>query len=345
MSSRVTAAGIAAHLGVAKSTVTHVLSGRATQLRISEATQARVLEAAKEMGYRPNLSARAMSTGRFGSAALIQPLNGLYLPHWLLLGLADELQKNDMSLTVSQAPDAALSDTGYLPKVVRELAADGLLINMLGEIPASFLGTLQALNTPAIWINNKQKFDAVHPDDVRAGRMATEHLLHLGHKKIAFLVGGALEGGHYSVADRRRGYEKTMQAAGLEPKLAALPAMPATWEEFRADGRIEAACRFLQQPKRPTAIVAYGLHVALPMLQAAAQVGLRVPQDLSLVMFAEEPNGHIGRPVTTVCSNIGDVAREAVQMLVRKIEQPAETLKAQTVPPWLFEGDTCAPRR
>ena len=119
MNGRITAADIAEHLGLAKSTVTHVLNGRATQLRISEATQKRVQETAQELGYRPNAIARAMSTGRFGSAALIQPLHGIYLPHWLVLGLTQELHKHDMSLTISEAPESALREAEFLPKVVR----------------------------------------------------------------------------------------------------------------------------------------------------------------------------------------------------------------------------------
>jgi DNA-binding LacI/PurR family transcriptional regulator len=154
-----------------------VLSGRAEQLRISAATQARVHEAVQELGYRPNASARAVGSGRFGSAALIQPFEGVYLPTGLLLGITDELQRNDMHLVVSEVRDAALKDTNYLPKVVREVAADGLLINMMTKIPPRLLETLHSLNTPAVWINKRQPNDAVHPDDLYAGRWATEHFI------------------------------------------------------------------------------------------------------------------------------------------------------------------------
>jgi LacI family transcriptional regulator len=144
------------HIWFGKSTVTHVLSGRAEQLRISAATQARVHDAVRELGYRPNASARAVGSGRFGSAALIQPLEGVYLPAGLLLGITDELQRNDMHLVVSEMHNAGPTDETYLPKVVREVAADGLLINMVTKIPPRLLETLHSLNTPAVWINNKQ---------------------------------------------------------------------------------------------------------------------------------------------------------------------------------------------
>ena len=88
-----TIATIAAHLGLSRATITHVLNGRGTEQRIRQETQQRVLEAAREFGYRPNASARAIRAGRFGSVALIQSQLGEYLPPELLFGL-----------TISMAP-------------------------------------------------------------------------------------------------------------------------------------------------------------------------------------------------------------------------------------------------
>src|SRR5215467_9986205 len=86
-----TIATIAAHLGLSRATVTHVLNGRATEQRIRPETQARVLEVARELGYRANASARAVRAGRFGSVALIQSQRGQYLPDELLHGLTSAI--------------------------------------------------------------------------------------------------------------------------------------------------------------------------------------------------------------------------------------------------------------
>ncbi len=83
---RVTVAEIAKQLELGTSTVAHVLNGRGAELRIRPETQQRVLDTAREMGYRLNSSARAMRTGRFGSVALIQPSNAIFMPAGLLLG-------------------------------------------------------------------------------------------------------------------------------------------------------------------------------------------------------------------------------------------------------------------
>jgi LacI family transcriptional regulator len=342
---RVTTADIAAHLGIGKSTVTQVLNGRAEEKRISIATRERVQEAARELGYRPNAFARAVGTGRFGCAALIQPRSSIYLPHWLLLGLTEELQKHDMTLMLSEAHDTDSRSPELLPKAVRELAADGLLVNMGGRITETLQVALEGLNTPVVWINRRQEYDAVHPDDILAGRMATEHLLKMGHRRIAYLDTTWPENGevHYSRRDRVQGYREAMQAKRLEMRLAQLPAMPATIEDVRLDERVDMAAQFLAAQSRATAIVTYGLESALPILQAAERLGLNVPRNLSLVMCADDINRHIGRPVTTVVSSMPQVGSQSVQMLLQRIEEPERSIPSVAIAPWFFEGATCAP--
>jgi DNA-binding LacI/PurR family transcriptional regulator len=188
-------------------------------------------------------------------------------------------------------------------------------------------------------------FDASHPDDLMAGRMATEHLLGLGHRRIAFIAAGVLsnEDAHYSVGDRRLGYEQAMRAAGLAPQVLDFPRTPSTWDEFRADTRIPHAVQFLSSAGCPTAVVAYAVDVGMPLLQAAERLNLSLPRDLSLVMFAEGPDLHIGRAVTTVCINIHKTAHEAVRMLLQKIEAPGEFIESRAAQPWFFDGGTTAP--
>jgi LacI family transcriptional regulator len=272
-------------------------------------------------------------------------MHGVYLPTGLLLGITEELQRNDMHLVVSEVQNAGLKDDNYLPKVVREVAADGLLINMMTQIPVPLLEALHSLNTPAIWINKRQPFDAVHPDDLHAGRWATEHLVGKGHKRIVFMASYDMQRTdlHYSVYDRRKGYEDVMQEAGLEPQILSLPQTPNTLEEMRADQRLEHMIKILSADSRPTAVVAYTQNVVLPLLQAAAHLGLQLPRDLSVVMFNDGPNRDIGRPVTTVCQRMSEVGHEAVKMLLRKIEEPLQPQPSLALSPWFFQGNTSGP--
>jgi LacI family transcriptional regulator len=345
MNSRVTVADVARHLELSAATVGHVINGRGDELRISAVTQARVHEAVREMGYRPNLSARSVRTGRFGCAALIQPLRGIYLPPGLLLGISQELHRHDMHLAVSDAPQELLGKAEFLPKVMRDLAADGLLVNVINEVPSKFEESLHRLSTPAVWINTDRTFDCVHPDDLGAAQRITKHLLKQGHRDIVYARSALFEGRitHYSEHDRYEGYQKAMHTARLKPVVWDIPAEPSTREAITHDGRTETALQLLSDVPRPSAIIAYEVASAMPFYHAALRLGLRVPGDLSLAAFHGGLNTQIALPLTTMHLQMWEVGNEAVRMLMQKIEQPDTPVPARAVPVDFFEGGTCAP--
>ena len=218
-----TIATLAEYLRLSRATVTHGLNEGSDRLRIRPETQQRVRKAAAELGYRANASARAVRAGRYGNVALMQSLWGKYLPPELLYGLTSALADSDLRLVISQVPDRVIENETYLPDTLRGLSADGVLINRhLGFSPA-YLAHIQRLRIPAISLNAKQDFDAVHPDDVHGGRLATEYLLALGHERIAFVDSDEPENRHYSKADRRRGYESAMAGAGRTSQVCSIP--------------------------------------------------------------------------------------------------------------------------
>src|SRR4051794_11394694 len=253
---------IAQFTGLSVPTVGNVL-GRSAN-RYSAETQRRVLEAAKQMGYKPNSSARAMRNGRIGCAALVlsrshqQVLS--HIPAGLLDGLDDELNRHNMHLTVSRLTDEQLSRDDFLPKVLREYMADGMLVNYTHEIPPRMLELIHAHHTPAVWVNAKLASDCVYPDDAGAAERAARELLALGHTRIALLhliEQGLFEGMtfeqarprfHYSAGDRAAGYVQAMVAAGLKPRVAY-------HDRFVQETDAVEACRaLLSGPDRPTAV-------------------------------------------------------------------------------------------
>jgi DNA-binding LacI/PurR family transcriptional regulator len=135
-----------------------------------------------------------------------------------------------------------------------------------------------------------------------------------------------------------------MHAAGLKANRFYLPPVPTTWEEIAADRRVESA-RELLQAHHPTAIVAYSMYAALPLLHAARQLGWRVPQDLSLVVFREDPDTENGIALTTVCVSMWTVGTVAAEMLVEKINNLTKSLATRATEPTLFTGTTCAAPR
>jgi LacI family transcriptional regulator len=338
-----TIATLAAHLGMSRATVTHVLNGRATEMRIRPETQRRVLDVAQELGYRANASARAIRAGRFGNVALIQSLLGQYLPNELLHGLTRALADKDLHLTLTQVPDAVLNEESYLSRAMRELSADGVLINRHDGSSPLFLERIHQLRIPTVFLNVKQEFDCVHPDDVMGGRMAAEFLLRLGHERIAFVDTDEPENRHYSKEDRRLGYEQAMRAAG---KLPWTHLLPKGWQAHRQpgmDSRVEAARLLLARDDRPTAIVAYELTEAMAAVHAAYLLGLRIPQDLSLLQFHHGIDDRFFVPIQTVSNVMEQVGEIAVEMLLQKIERPEVPSPARVAPATMLEGATCAP--
>ncbi len=332
-------------MGLSRSTVTHVLNGRGTEQRIRPETQQRVLEVARELGYRPNSSARAVRAGRFGNVALIQSQLGEYLPPELLYGMTTAMAARDLHLVLTHVPNVDTSGEDYVAHTMRELSADGVFVNRHGFAPAPFLDRIHELRIPAVFLNSKQELDAVYPDDLRGGTLATEVLLGLGHERIAYVETEPRRRPHYSEQDRRAGYERAMTEACRTPQLHRLPIEWRTDGESGTDARVESAIRLLKGPHRPTAVVAYELTESLAVVRAALTLRLRIPGDLSLVQFHNRVDDRGFLPIHTVSNMMREVGEGAVTLLMEKIETPDRMLPARAIPEELLEGATCAPPR
>jgi len=318
---------IAKHTGLSVPTVGNVLGRSAA--RYSAETRRRVAEAVRELGYRPNSSARAMRQGRFGCAALVlsrsHQQTHSYIPPKLLDGLDDELSLHNMHLTVSRLTDEELSSDEFIPKVIREHTADGIIVNYTHEIPESMLKLIRAHHAPAVWVNAKLETDCVYPDDLGAARSVTEDLIKRGHRRIALVHLVARLGSnqpfkelrprmHYSVADRLAGYTEAMQGAGLQLRILSNE----RYIDF--DEHMQVCDALLRGPDRPTAVLAYSENEVTPVMCAARIAGLSIPRDLSVVMFAPASAWVAGHEVSIAAVPTEEVGRRAVRMLLRRLE-------------------------
>ncbi len=340
-----TIATIAAHMGLSTATVTHVLNGRAKEQRIKPETQERVLKVAHELGYRANAAARAIRAGRFGNIALIQSLYGQYLPGELLRGLTEAIAARDIRFVLTQVPDIVIDDEAYLPDTMRELSADGVIINRHIGFSEPYLSRIHRLGIPAVFLNVNQEFDCVHPDDRMGGSIATELLLQLGHERIAYIDTEEPANRHYSKHDRCRGYEQAMWSAGKTPQIFLIPTACSLPEQPGIDPRVEATRLLLTQVNRPTAVVAYEIAEAMAVVHAAYLLGIRIPQDLSIILFHHRIDPRYFMPFQTVRNAMTEVGTEAVEMLLAKIAHPQTPLPTKVVPVKMLEGATCMPHR
>jgi len=179
---------VAKRAGVSIPTVSFVLNNKQSRQTISDATKARVWQAIDELGYRRNHAAKTTRTGLFGCAALILSTSRSrsYLPEALLDGIYKELESQGMHLVITRLSDAKLTDPKYVPGILRECMADGLLIDYINDFPPQMAELIESRNIPAVWLNVRRERDCVTPDDFQAGYDATRHLIAAGHARIAY---------------------------------------------------------------------------------------------------------------------------------------------------------------
>jgi LacI family transcriptional regulator len=338
---RITQAQLASEVGVDRSTVSLVYSNPA---KVRDRTRQQVLDAAHRLGYRPNAAARATSRGRFGTVSLVLSMRAgrSHLPPEMFGGLLDALDDVSLNLHVSRLPDVELEDPTSLPRLLREASSDGLLIDYTHNVPPKLLAQLQRPELPLVWINTRRPHDAVFSDDHAGSLALTEHLLTLGHRRIVYVnstIGSHLPDLHYSVTDRRSGYEQAMRAAGLAPVVHEVH----VHETHPGPQRYDQARTLMHGPDRPTALIGYGDSVLIPYSRAAGEAGLRLPADVSFATFGESNTSIFGPITTTVLLPAREVGRQAAAMLHHRIDHPDQPAPSITVPPRLEVGGSTVP--
>ena len=178
---RVTLAQVAEEAGVSIYTTSRVLNGGVRAVYLKAARRAEhIRQIARRVGYLPNAAASAVAKGRFNCVAVVestQDYRSSFFGGAMLDGIHDALAERDMHVLVAKLPDAKLINEEFMPKILRELMADGLLLNYFCDIPPQLQELIDTQSMPAIWINSRQKADCVYPDDFDAACRATQHLL------------------------------------------------------------------------------------------------------------------------------------------------------------------------
>ena len=283
---------IARVVGVTHMTVSRSFSGKG---RVAEKTRQRVLAAAAELGYRPNAAAAATRNGRTGYLGMIRSpehSRSVHAPEFDA-GLDEALHERGLCLLrdVIDAPLHRGDRDAKAPRIVRENAVDGLLVNYVFGTPPTVRDLIDRCHIPSFWINRKRDANCVHPADEGAAREATRFLLDHGHRDAWFVDRGPEASGsldltseehHYSLADRRVGYARGMRERGLKPRIHSLP--PRVPGVYVPGSLFEECVQLLRRPDLPTAMLCSDEHGRV-VAMAALSLGLRIPEDFSLITF------------------------------------------------------------
>lgn len=307
---------LAADLGLSPATVSQILNGKGE--RFSVATRQLVMERARQLDYRPNAMARATRTGRFGTLALltITPNWKGFLTEPLMEGLIKGTADQALELLVTACTEASLARLDDKPGLLRQRLFDGMLVNYHMQPSQRIIDAIATCDVPVAWLNTRLPHACIHPDDQQAGLDLGRRLIASGHRRIAYVDGhhpsALLPLCHYSATDRRLGLGAALVEAGLQLRLH----VP---DERLPDAEQLAFVRaLLAGPDRPDAVVAYAPNDAQRVLVSAMHLGLDIPRDLSLAMFAAEPHLHT-IPVDTMVIPFAEVGRLAARALVGAI--------------------------
>jgi DNA-binding LacI/PurR family transcriptional regulator len=310
-----TLAEVARQAGVTAATVSNVLRGRG---KVGAETRQRVLAIVQQLQYRPNLTARALAEGRPPTIALI--VSSIANPFYPEFALAVEqaVRKLGYFLLVCNTNDDPVQERAYLDAVGGSLA-HGVLVMNADFVQIDELVALRARGVPVVlcmWEKPDQPpaLPSVAVDFYRAGAVAAEHLIKLGHRRIGAVVGSERSGNHIW---RYRGFADALQRAGIAHDDADVSFGHDTIDA----GRSSAHALLAGAPDLTAVFVSNDLP-ALGVLQAAADMGLDVPADLSVIGITDIQLAHQVRPaLTTVAVPTQESAELAVEMIMHMIRQ------------------------
>jgi DNA-binding LacI/PurR family transcriptional regulator len=327
---------VAVEVGVSQSTVSRVLSGASGAVPIAKATRDRVLRVAADLGYAPNPLARGLrgtSTGFIGVLIMpgVGPFFSAMIPH-----LSAKAREQGYRILLGYAAGDA-NEGLDLETIFETRYCDGMLV--LGDVrdQPTLLAGLRSAKAPLVEVcagDRGGDITGVDVDNPLGARLLMQHLWGLGHRRIAF-VGGVWRGG---TSERQHEFERFMRSKHAEIPAGYIQSVDNSY----AGGRIGVQ-QILGLAERPTAVFAATDGIAVGILRGAADSGLSVPRDMSVVGFDGIALGEFTIPaLTTVASPMEELAGAAIRELLRLLsgEPPRSGALARLQPTLVVRSST-----
>jgi DNA-binding LacI/PurR family transcriptional regulator len=311
-SRRPTIHDVARQAGVSHQTVSRVINEKEGVLA---ETRTRIKAIIAEMGFQPNAIARSMSKGQTHTLACIAPNLTDYTFASVIEGAENEARQRGYFL---------LSSSAVTPEATRDLVAelvghrrvDGLVvINPYADERYRYIPD----NFPVVFVgacSRKDCIESVSLDDEMVAYEATRHLLLLGHRVLAMVTGPMRED---CSQDRSKGFRRALAEAGLRPDLGLI--VEGDWS---ASSGQDAFFHLLEQGQSPQAVFAQNDRMAMGVIRAARQAGLRVPENLSVIGVDDMPlASYFEPPLTTMHQDMQQLGQEAARLLLSKLQDPS----------------------
>ncbi len=321
------------------STASRVLRDDPSQ-QVRPETRERILAAARELRYRPNALARGLRTRRTDTFGLIIPsLDNLGFAD-VTHGIQAAAAAAGRMVMVVEADAVADAAQGAYERLIGDGRLDGLIV-AFATIDDDLVAQLVERDVALVLVNRRTSrvHGSVVVDDERGSRLAVEHLLDLGHRRVGFL---GIDADTDTARRRHAGYAAALLAAGIRIERGWVALGPPTEEGGRAAVRDALA---VPAEGRPTAYFVASLMSAIGALAEFASQGLAVPSDVSIVAFNDHPfAAHTSPPLTTVRMSNVRMGEEAVRMLLAAVAgEPVRDLVIDDPPELVVRASTAAP--
>lgn len=329
-------ADVARIAGVSHQTVSRVLNHHPN---VRPATRDRVLAAIQELGYRRNLSARALVTRRTNTLGVVAFDTTLYGPASTMFGVEQAARDAGYFISIVSLKTINRKTVGEALDYLAAQAVDGM-IAIAAQVEAAAAVSALPSDLPVVAVQGGEAGErpVVAVDQVRGAGLATQHLLDLGHRTV-WHVAGPVD--WLEAEGRKRGWQTTLEAAGVEVP----PVVAGDWSPragYEAGRRIAAEAR----AGRATAVFVSNDQMALGLLRALQEASIRVPQDVSIAGFDDIPEAEfLTPPLTTVRQDFAEVGRKSIALLLDLIETGPQTADAEriVVAPTLIVRNSTAP--
>ncbi|MFJ5880043.1 LacI family DNA-binding transcriptional regulator [Kitasatospora cineracea] len=333
-----TMADVAQVAGVSHQTVSRVLSDHPN---VREATRERVLRAIAELGYRPNSAARTLVTRRSRTIGVVAANTTLFGPASILAGLERAARQEDYLVASVGLEELTEHALGKALERLGGWGVDGAVVMTPHRRAVAALARLPQ-PFPVVTVEGGHDLDlpGVAVDQFAGARAITEHLLALGHTCVWHVAG---PGEWIEAEGRLQGWRAALAAAGLPVP----PHLTGDWSPAsgHAAGRQVAAAFRGGAGPRPTAVFAANDHMALGLVRALTEAGVRMPEDVAVAGFDDLPEGAYTTPsLTTVRQDFAAVGRAGIGLLLQLIDDPGAVPAHVSVRPELVVRESTAGR-